>query len=114
AAMAAGCAHAPVAQAPAKGDVGVYYPLAVGNRWTYAAKLLGARSVQTVEILGRDGAFFKDSQNGELAVDPYGIRDKHRYLLRSPVERGTTWTNVVSVSSVEHYAIEAVGESCAS
>jgi hypothetical protein len=109
-----GCAHVEtpaVERQPA--SVVAYYPLAVGNKWTYQVNLLGERQIQTVEIVRQQRGFFEDNQGGELAVDSYGIRDHKRYLLRSPLDLGATWTNVVSVSSVEHYKLESVGEPCA-
>src|SRR5690349_9992151 len=83
----------------------IYYPLAVGNRWTYQVKLLGEASEQTIQIQREDGGVFFDSQGGQLSVDPFGITDHKRYLLREPVETGREWTNVVSVSSTERYRI---------
>jgi hypothetical protein len=40
------------------------------------------------------------------------VRDQKRYLLRDPVKAGTEWSNVVSVSSVEHYKIVAADVTC--
>ena len=110
---AVGCAHAPPpVAAPARPNLSVYYPLAVGNQWTYLATFLGDKRVQNVEIVAEHGGYFEDTQHGELAVDGYGIKDHKRYLLRSPIEPGAAWTNVVSVASVEHYVILSVGEPC--
>jgi hypothetical protein len=110
------CAHreptAPAAPGAPHGSLAPYYPLAVGNRWTYQVNLLGERAVHSVEIVGRKGGFFVDSEGQELGVDGYGVRDHTRYLLRSPLEPGATWTNVVSASSIEHYTLDAVGERC--
>jgi hypothetical protein len=109
-----GCAHTWDSAAPSqpRESVAAYYPLAVGNRWTYQVNLLGERAMQTVEIVGRKDGFFQDSQGQELAVDGYGVRDHKRYLLRSPLDPGATWTNVISASSIEHYKLEGVGERC--
>ncbi len=65
-----------------------------------------------VKILKEEDGFFQDSQGGQLMVDSFGIRDQKRYLLRGPVESGRTWTNVVSVSSTEHYQILQAGFPC--
>ncbi len=89
-----------------------YYPLAVGNRWTYDQTFLGAKSSLVVEIVKEDNGFFYDSNGGELTVDAVGVRDHKRYLLRSPVEPGREWKNVVSVSSVEHYKVVEAGAGC--
>jgi hypothetical protein len=89
-----------------------YYPLAVGNRWVYDAHFLGDRRESSVEILKEEAGFFQDNQGGQLTVDAFGVRDQKRYLLREPLEVGRSWTNVVSVSSVEHYRVTEVGQSC--
>jgi hypothetical protein len=89
-----------------------YYPLAVGNRWTYRARLLGEERVQEVRVLRKEGGYFVDSAGGMLAADPWGVRDDKRYLLKNPVETGSSWTNVVSVSSVERYQVVSTGGGC--
>ena len=89
-----------------------YYPLAVGNWWTYQANFLGEKSERRVEIVGWRNGFYLDSQGQELMVDGIGVRDQRRYLLREPIEVGRSWTNVVSVSSVEHYQVKEVGVPC--
>lgn len=89
-----------------------YYPLAVGNRWTYDATFLGQKREAVVEITREENGFFRDTQGGELAIDGFGVRDQKRYLLRDPLEPGKEWTNVVSVSSVEHYKVIEAGASC--
>jgi hypothetical protein len=106
------CAHSEGGHARPTSTAASYYPLAVGNRWTYQANFLGERSLKDVTIVRRKGAFFEDSQGQALAVDAYGLRDQQRYLLRDPLEKGATWTNVLSVSSIEHYTLAAVGEPC--
>lgn len=90
-----------------------YYPLAVGTAWTYEVNLLGEkRSIDVaIERQAPDG-FVIDSTGAQLLVDAYGVRDQKRYLLRNPIEAGTKWTNVVSVSSVESYEILAAGQPC--
>lgn len=86
-----------------------YYPLAVGNRWVYESNFLGEKTERTVQILKEENGFFVDNQGGELGVDAFGIRDRKRYLLKEPVEQGRSWTNVVSVSSIERYKILELG-----
>lgn len=93
-------------------EVAAYYPLAVGNSWTYAANVLGDRSEQTVSIVKEDFGFFVDDHKGRLKVDAYGLRDDKRYLLREPLEVGKSWTSVVSVQSVERSQIVEVDEPC--
>lgn len=109
-----GCAKAAqTTAAAAKGRrAAEYYPLAVGNRWTYEASFLGGKEERSVEITALDLGYYQDTQGGKLRVDPFGVRDDKRYLLREPVEVGTAWTNVVSVSSIERYRIVQVGHPC--
>lgn len=109
-----GCAARQVEAPPrarATGDVSQYYPLAVGNRWTYRVNGREDKPV-SVEILKEEGGYFHDSQGGQLAVDAFGLRDPKRYLLRAPIEAGHAWTNVVSVSSTERYRILEAGVRC--
>ena len=86
-----------------------YYPLAVGNRWIYESNFLGEKGERTVQILKEENGFFIDNQGGELGVDAFGVRDRKRYLLKEPLEAGRSWTNVVSVSSIERYKILGLG-----
>ena len=100
-------------QAGAKHSAAEYYPLAIGNRWTYEVALLGSKEERTVEILKRsEGGFVVDNQGQELMADAFGVRDQKRYLLQEPIQVGTSWTNVVSVSSIERYKIVEAGKRC--
>lgn len=112
--LGSGCSSKNVEPAPAvrtTGDVSEFYPLAVGNRWTYRINGANDKTV-TVEILREENGFFHDSGKGQLAVDGYGLRDDKRYLLRAPLQEGHAWTNVVSVSSTERYRILQAGVPC--
>jgi hypothetical protein len=109
---AASPAPAPAATAP--GKPADFYPLAVGNTWTYRDESPGLRQpapARTVRIVERtrDG-YFKDSDRGELRADADCLHDRNRRLLCGPIAKGTTWTSVVSVSSTEKYEIAGVGE----
>ncbi|XXF75091.1 hypothetical protein P2318_18645 [Myxococcaceae bacterium GXIMD 01537] len=95
----------------APSSVGAYYPLAVGNRWTYLVNGRGDKPVN-VEITGQADGYFQDTQGGNLQLDGFGVRDVKRYLLRGPIEVGHSWTNIVSVSSTERYQIVQAGVSC--
>ncbi len=117
AAALVGCAHGDGGKASSSGPrqtAASYYPLAVGNRWVYEARLLGETREQTIEIVSEKNGYFQDSAGGELTADAFGVRDPKRYLLRDPLEPGNGWTSIVSVSSAERYAITAVGVSCES
>ena len=89
-----------------------FYPLAIGNSWTYESNFLGQKKELTVAITGQADGFFIDTAGGKLTADAYGVRDQLRYLLRDPVEANRTWTNVVSVSSIENYEIVAANQAC--
>lgn len=101
---------APAASRPTE-SLSAYYPLAVGNRWTYRVNGRSDKPV-AVEILKEEDGYFHDNQGGQLAVDDFGVRDRKRYLLRGPLTEGSQWTNVVSVSSTEHYRLQQVGSPC--
>lgn len=109
------CATAPEAKKPEDTGptAGAFYPLSVGTRWTYEVNLLGEKRTIDVAIDKQTPeGFALDSTGAQLLVDAYGVRDQKRYLLRNPIEAGTKWTNVVSVSSVEQYEIIAAGQPC--
>ncbi len=113
-ALTAACAHgvAPGRRNPTPAD---FYPLAVGNEWTYVdrspALAPGAGGERTVRILARDAqGFFRDSQRGELRADVDCLRDRVRRLLCAPFEVGKQWASVVSETSTERYEIAAIDE----
>jgi hypothetical protein len=114
--LAAACAHAPPAPRTASGGPGDYFPLAIGNVWTYvdeSPSLPAARrgALRTVRILSRDvDGYFHDDERGELRADAKCVHDRVRRLLCAPIEVGRTWSSVVSVASTERYEIAAVGE----
>jgi hypothetical protein len=82
----------PAAPPPPGSEAKVYYPLAVGNSWTYA--VTGSPEKATIEIVGRDGEWFLDDHRGRLRYDSDGVRDADRYLLRTPVKAGARWSSV--------------------
>lgn len=92
-------------------SLAAYYPLAVGNRWTYRVNGRADKTVD-VEVLKEEDGYFHDNQGGQLTVDGFGVRDRKRYLLRGPLAQGNEWTNVVSVSSTERYRILQSGVPC--
>lgn len=98
-----------------KGDTSAaeYYPLAVGNSWTYQARYLGEERQITVAITGNESGYFQfNDPNTRLTTDAWGVRDEKRYLLRDPVTVGEDWSTIVSVSSMERYRIIEAGQSC--
>jgi hypothetical protein len=116
--LVAACAGTPQrppgAAAQAAGAPSDFYPLAIGNEWTYRDESPAARqgaTTRTVRVLSRarDG-YFKDSERGEIRADADCLHDRSRRLLCGPIAVGTTWTSVVAVSSTEKYEIVGVGE----
>lgn len=90
-----------------------YYPLAVGNSWTYQSKYLGQEQQLSISITDkRDGYFQFSDPNTRLMTDAWGVRDEKRYLLRDPVTVGEEWSTIVSVSSMERYRIIEAGQIC--
>jgi hypothetical protein len=87
------CKSAPPAKAESETpSPQLYYPLAVGNSWTYS--IAGSPKQTVVEIIGRDGSWYLDDQRGRFRYDEEGVRDTNRYLLRAPIKTGTHWTSV--------------------
>ncbi|NBD12088.1 hypothetical protein [Corallococcus silvisoli] len=110
--LGSGCARRVETDArPSPESIAQYYPLAVGNQWTYRLDGRDDKPV-TVEIVKEQDGYFLDNQGGQLAVDGFGLRDPKRYLLRGPLEAGRGWNNVVSVSSTERYQLVQVGFAC--
>lgn len=96
-------APAPAPEGAQQGpDARIYYPLAVGNSWTYAVS--GSPEKATIEIVGRDGEWFLDDHRGRLRYDAEGVRDADRYLLRSPVKIGNRWRSVENLV-VQHFEV---------
>jgi hypothetical protein len=92
-ALLCGCRSAPPpAPAAAGEDATRYYPLSVGNTWTYA--LRGSDKRETIRIVGRDGPWFLDDHRGRLRYESDGVRDSERYLLRTPLAAGAKWSSV--------------------
>jgi hypothetical protein len=112
-----GCAHAPeptvAAVSKPATNAGRYFPLAVGNRWSYHGTGAAAASVEVVEIRGVKDGKYADSRGRLLWVSPDGLRDQSRVILRSPVETGRTWSVVLGPDSVEHWRINSVDRPCA-
>jgi hypothetical protein len=116
AALAAGCASAPSAPAAAAGPRAApadFFPLAVGNTWTFLDRSpqQAAPVRRTVRIVSRDAeGYFVDDQRGALRADADCLHDRARRLLCQPFTVGATWSSVVSASATERYEIAAVGE----
>ncbi len=107
-----GCAHGTEAAPTPAPSAGRYFPLAVGNRWSYRASGAEATVVQEVEIRGVKDGQYADSRGRVYWVSPDGLRDQSRVMLRSPVEAGRSWTVVLGPDSVERWRINSVGLPC--
>ena len=110
----AGCSHVEIADTKkaATAQLEEYYPLSVGNCWTYATSFQNQSQPDLkVCIVKEDKGFFLDNRPvpSRLRLDATGLRDgKVRYLLKAPLEEGQKWMSVADVRTVEHYQIEAV------
>ena len=101
---------APRSEKPVGPSPSMFYPLDVGNAWTYQARGGGSTSRDTIRIVGQDGPWFLDDHRGRLRLDSEGVRDRDRYLLRAPLVPGQGWTAVeqMVVQKFEVVANEAV------
>ncbi len=113
-----GCAHVD-GQVAGKADgetarykLEKYFPLAVGNSWTYQTSFQDQSQPDlTVEITKKEKGFFIDNRPrpSRLHVDASGIRDGNiRYLLKAPLKKGSKWMSVADVRTVEHFEIADV------
>jgi hypothetical protein len=117
----AGCTRAPSRPSakPTTATAADYFPLGVGNAWTYVDESPslppGARGARrTVRIVERlPGGWVRDSDRNELRIAGACVEDRVRRLLCGPLAAGTAWSSVVSVASTERYEIAAVGEKVA-
>lgn len=112
----AACARAPVAPAarPPSPSPAEYFPLAVGNTWTFLDRSpqQAQPSRRTVRIVARDrDGYYLDDQRGALRADADCLHDRARRLLCQPIAPGSAWISVVSASATERYEIAGVDES---
>jgi hypothetical protein len=87
-------------------EIAQYYPLAIGNTWTYSFEFSGWKESKTVRIDAVDNGTFIDSAGARWLLDEKGLRDQgKRYVLKAPLATGTQWKAVVSAVSVEQYEV---------
>lgn len=105
--LLASCASAPGPRpaAPADDRLESYYPLAVGNSWTYETTFGKRVERNTVTIVGKENGYFRDDNRGLFAFDAEGLRDPSRYLIRRPLRRGATWKSIVDVGKSNRFEI---------
>ena len=86
-----------------------FYPLAVGNQWTYRST--PGDETRTITIVREEDGFFIDSNTppARLQTRSTGVYDGDRFLLEEPLEVGHKWLAVPSASEVERYEIVATG-----
>lgn len=106
------CRHAEVKPPPPSPKAREFYPLKVGNHWTYEIRAAGQTVERTISIVSQKDGFFVDNTGAELKHDDTGLRDRNRYLLENPVEAGRKWLSVQSVRSTEHFEITSAGSGC--
>lgn len=111
------CAHVsePATAAPAPTalpNAGRYFPLAVGNRWSYRTTGGESGAVEEVEIRGVKDGHYADNRGRLFWLSPDGLRDQSRVFLRFPVEPGRSWTVLLGPDSVESWRINSVGKPC--
>jgi hypothetical protein len=109
------CAGARPSAPPARAarSPGDYFPLAVGNAWTFLDRSpqQAEPSRRTVRIVSRDAdGYFVDDQRNALRADADCLHDRARRLLCRPFEPGRSWSSVVDPSVTEHYEIAGVDE----
>jgi hypothetical protein len=109
------CAGArPVRTAAAAGPPPArYFPLAVGNSWTFLDRSPQHREPirRTVRIVARDAdGYYVDDAKGALRADRDCLHDRSRRLLCTPIQTGVAWSSVVGPSVTERYEIAATGE----
>lgn len=107
--LVVGCASARVN--PNSGEmsptrpVASFFPLAVGNSWTYETRFGDRVETNAVSIVSAVGDVFTDSRGNHFTIDAQGLRDERRYLLKAPLSKGTTWKSIPTVGKTERYEI---------
>lgn len=86
-----------------------YFPLDLGNKWTYSVNYFGSVGSIEVQITGTDGDWFIDSRGGKIMADRRGIRDADRYILMFPLQR-EEWISIVDTKTREIRKTVAVDE----
>ncbi len=110
----AGVRPASPSAAAAAQDPTAYFPLAVGNEWSWVDRSprmgAGTPKQRTVRIVSRDAeGYFVDDARGALKVAHGCIQDRVRRILCAPFDLDRSWSSIVSETSTERYQIAAVG-----
>lgn len=84
----------------------LFWPLNLGNTWTYARRFLGETGSLTVSIVKRgEEEAFVDNTGSSFWLTPFGLRDKDRYLLQSPLEKGQRWRAQTGPDTTEYFEV---------
>ncbi|HSW61374.1 MAG TPA: hypothetical protein VLJ60_11270 [bacterium] len=86
-----------------------YFPLALGNKWTYNVNYFGSAGSIEVLITGTDGEWFLDNRGGKIMADRRGIRDADRYILMFPLQR-EAWISIIDPRTRETRKTAGVDE----
>ena len=86
-----------------------YWPLAIGNTWTYQINARGAEQQETVSIVKQQDGYYFDSRGSKMQHHAAGVFDGERFMLRDPLTLGAKWVAVPSANSLERYEVIAVG-----
>jgi hypothetical protein len=89
-----------------------YFPLALGNKWTYNVNYFGSAGTIEVVITGTDGDWFLDNRGGRIMADRRGIRDADRYMLMFPLQR-ESWVSIIDTKTRETRKTVGVDETVA-
>ncbi len=85
-----------------------YYPLAVGNSWTYRITPSPPDTPEgEIAIVSEQDGFFALNVGGKLATRATSVTDGTRNLIEEPLEVGHEWVAVPAPSAVERYRIVA-------
>jgi hypothetical protein len=103
------CAHLSENTANQPEDLDSYFPLKIGNCWTYTTWYqTQAQADLKVCIQKIQDGFFIDNRPrpSRWKIDLDGIRDgSTRYVLKTPIQKGNKWMSVSDVRTVERYEI---------
>lgn len=85
-----------------------YYPLAVGNSWTYRITPAPPDMPQgEITIVDEQDGFYALNVGGKIGARATSITDGTRNLIEEPLEVGHQWVAVPAPSAVERYEIVA-------
>lgn len=126
-----GCAtpRAVLQPPPPQDRATAYYPLKVGNRWTYDEVSMGkvhntwqstvasqgspTQFVMEVAPVTAQSSAQRRPARHTLEVRPRGIFDGVRYVLEDPVSQGKKWMSILDVKTAEKFEVVSTHASAA-